>query len=417
MGTEGYCAKILESLVEMEAQCLRLASAAASSSRPTQAGLPEVKIASVQEPAAIPHEEDQARKTATGEAGATSSPADTSASTLAAASIALSIVSSWRHTLEGVCARERTSTTATESRTTTDWKTLSCCLSQITPESIIQASSLPGGFSANASTAERIFNASLALLQATQTLSAIEPAMWQALDDCRVEAASPSLDPCIMARKPLEGTVAANVLAHGTGGINVDGCRVHGGPSAGGSVSGSSALGQGSGWNAHSNRITAIDRDMSSGRWPANLLHDGSEEVVGLFPANAGASAPVKGTEASMASVGAVTGKRDRVPGAFHADTGSAARFFYCSKTSKKDRGEGNTHPTVKPTDLMRYLCRLVTPPGGVVLDPFMGSGSTGKAALLEGFDFIGIERDPAYFAIAQERVQAPEVQQMALIA
>lgn len=86
------------------------------------------------------------------------------------------------------------------------------------------------------------------------------------------------------------------------------------------------------------------------------------------------------------------------------ADT-SAARFFYAAKASKRDRGEGNTHPTVKPTDLMAYLCRLVTPPGGVVLDPFMGSGSTGKAALREGFGFIGVECEPAYFGIACERI------------
>ena len=91
-------------------------------------------------------------------------------------------------------------------------------------------------------------------------------------------------------------------------------------------------------------------------------------------------------------------------------DSGSAARFFYQAKCSRKDRGEGNTHPTVKPTDLMRYLCRLVTPPGGIVLDPFMGSGSTGKAALLEGFQFIGIERDPDYFAMAQQRLNETQL-------
>ena len=134
-----------------------------------------------------------------------------------------------------------------------------------------------------------------------------------------------------------------------------------------------------------------------------NLSRD---EVVGLFPANAGASAPVKGTEASKASVGNVTGERERVPGAFHADSGSASRFFYCAKASKKDRGEGNNHPTVKPTDLMAYLCRLVTPPGGIVLDPFMGSGSTGKAAIREGFQFVGIEMDPEYLAIAEARIR-----------
>ncbi len=89
-----------------------------------------------------------------------------------------------------------------------------------------------------------------------------------------------------------------------------------------------------------------------------------------------------------------------------YTDSGSAARFFYCAKASKKDRGEGNNHPTVKPTDLMAYLCRLVTPPGGIVLDPFMGSGSTGKAAMREGFQFVGIEMDPEYLAIAEARIK-----------
>jgi site-specific DNA-methyltransferase (adenine-specific) len=93
-----------------------------------------------------------------------------------------------------------------------------------------------------------------------------------------------------------------------------------------------------------------------------------------------------------------------------NGDSGSAARFFYCPKANKKDREEGNNHPTVKPTDLMAYLVRLVTPPGGTVLDPFMGSGSTGKAAVGLGFDFVGIERDPAYFEIARERVRRAEV-------
>ncbi len=190
-----------------------------------------------------------------------------------------------------------------------------------------------------------------------------EAAQWQGWGT----ALKPALEPITVARKPLIGTVAANVLEHGTGALNIDGCRVHGGPSAGGSTSGSTALGQSSGWNAHENRATEIDRSMAAGRWPANLIHDGSDEPVELL--------------------------------------GDAARFFYCAKASKKDRGEGNNHPTVKPTDLMAYLCRLVTPPGGVVLDPFMGSGSTGKAAMREGFDFVGMERDSAYFEIAKQRV------------
>ena len=95
--------------------------------------------------------------------------------------------------------------------------------------------------------------------------------------------------------------------------------------------------------------------------------------------------------------------------GGGYGDTGGASRFFYCAKASRKDRGEGNSHPTVKNTELMRWLCRLVTPPGGTVLDPFAGSGSTGLAALAEGLGFVGIERDPAYFRIAQDRLAAAQ--------
>jgi DNA modification methylase len=100
----------------------------------------------------------------------------------------------------------------------------------------------------------------------------------------------------------------------------------------------------------------------------------------------------------------------------YKEEVGSAARFFYCAKASKADRSEGNTHPTVKPTDLMRYLCRLVTPPGGIVLDPFMGSGSTGKAAMLDGFRFIGIEREAEYLEIAKQRMQEPTQTQGTLL-
>lgn len=139
------------------------------------------------------------------------------------------------------------------------------------------------------------------------------------------------------------------------------------------------------------------------GRWPANVIHDGSEEVLAAFPAEAGAAAPVRGTEASAAIKNAY-GERERVPGAFHADSGSAARFFYSAKADASDR-LGSKHPTVKPTDLMAYLCRLVTPPGGTVLDPFAGSGSTGMACMREGFDCILIEREAEYVADIQRRI------------
>ena len=195
-------------------------------------------------------------------------------------------------------------------------------------------------------------------------------------------ALKPALEPITMARKPLIGTVAANVREHGTGGLNIDGCRVHGGPSEGGAVSGST----------------------SDGRWPANLIHDGSDEVVALFPQSKGQQGDVRGTEPSSKTTDVYGDFAGRTPSPKRGDTGSAARFFYCPKASKSDRGD-NKHPTVKPTDLMRYLCRLVTPAGGVVLDPFMGSGSTGKAAGEEGLAFIGIEREPVYFEIAERRI------------
>ena len=178
------------------------------------------------------------------------------------------------------------------------------------------------------------------------------------------------------------------------------------------------------------------------GRWPANIIHDGSEEVISAFPSEAGAASPVRGTEASMASTGSITGKRQRVKGVFHGDSGSAARFFYCAKVTQKERDEGmerfmsvsssdmtggrkegsvgmndpragagrtngakNNHPTIKPIALMKYLCRLITPPGGTVLDPWTGSGSTGRAAIEEGFNFVGIDCDPDFVVIASARL------------
>lgn len=221
-------------------------------------------------------------------------------------------------------------------------------------------------------------------------------------------ALKPAWEPVIVARKPLVGTVAANVTRYGTGALNIDGARV--------------VAGEG------------------QGRWPANVMHDGSDEVVAGFPADRpGMSGGGDGRrDASMFGVGGVS-----KPEHFRSDKGSAARFFYCAKASRADREEGceqlptrsgaeatdrqegtaglnspragasrtaeavrNHHPTVKPTELMRYLIRLITPFGGTVLDPFMGSGSTGKAAMLEGATFRGCDLDPAYLAIAEARIR-----------
>ena len=378
-------------------------------------------------------------------------------------------------------------------------------------------------------------------------------------------ALKPSWEPVILARKPLEGTVAANVLAHGTGGINVDGCRVGTDDKLGGGMVSMGRPKASEGWDrpwmhdpevTERKKIEAASKVAAAealGRWPANLIHDGSDEVVALFPAEARSSCGGgKSANAKPGYSGGFRPDHDSTAGQYY-DTGSAARFFkqckgytkawpnltpepantagssfspsrqfvafalsdaatwalpvgscnslslapstsatanelrqlsesvitaiqsiapkfwqesrlakltltlnhasfavtreqtgittitashwksdgsaepvtfnitgtnteagdqasaprafYTAKASRDDRSDGNTHPTVKPTDLMRYLCRLVTPPGGIVLDPFMGSGSTGKAAMLEGFEFIGIEREAAYHAIAERRI------------
>ena len=221
-------------------------------------------------------------------------------------------------------------------------------------------------------------------------------------------ALKPALEPITMARKPIAGTVAANVLAHGTGGLNVDGCRVgieerFNAPASPTSASRKSRVV--AGYRNDDGIGPGSDGSTVTGRWPANLIHDGSDEVVGLFPQTAAAKAGDRGAGKGATGCYGVYGGDPGFRG--HEDNGgSAARFFYTAKASRDDRSDGNTHPTVKPTDLMRYLCRLVTPPGGVVLDPFMGSGSTGKAAMLEGFGFIGIEREAQYHAIAERRIR-----------
>ena len=213
-------------------------------------------------------------------------------------------------------------------------------------------------------------------------------------------ALKPSCEFFTLARKPLsEKTVAANVLKWGTGGINIDECRVGTDDdcSRKKSIVKDTAAGFGKG--------AAMGGDgHPQGRFPANLIHDGSQEVLELFPETKSGKAGKNPKSESVKTEGwgniGING-HSRLIG----DQGSAARFFYCAKASKKDRDEGNTHPTVKPTALMAYLCRLITPTGGVVLDPYMGSGSTGKAALREGFDFIGCELDPDYFKIAETRI------------
>ena len=225
-------------------------------------------------------------------------------------------------------------------------------------------------------------------------------------------ALKPAHEPIVVARKPLIGTVAANVLTYGTGGLNIDGARVEGDKGTG-NWKGVTTPDQSDniyagGWDGSVQGAEPITDNGKIGRWPANVIHDGSDEVVELFPRAKGGAYPAKRGQAINTSFAS----GQETEGGFRAmgDDGSAARFFYCAKASKRDRNEGidsaNHHPTVKPTELMRYLCRLVTPPSGTVLDPFMGSGSTGKAAIYEGFNFVGIEMTDEYIPIAKARIE-----------
>jgi site-specific DNA-methyltransferase (adenine-specific) len=227
-------------------------------------------------------------------------------------------------------------------------------------------------------------------------------------------ALKPAWEPICLARKPLVGTVAANMAAHGTGAINIDGCRIEaqGRPARevapfreGVAYAGNALEGRVDGSLQSSKAVGTTDL----GRWPANIIHDGSEEVLAAFPSEAGGRDMREGGKGSrpsgFANVGAPSGGNEPV-GLLYGDTGSAARFFYCAKATTEERGEGNNHPTVKPTDLMRWLCRLVTPKGGTVLDPFAGSGSTLIAADAEQFNAIGCELSPDYAAIAEQRIR-----------
>lgn len=220
-------------------------------------------------------------------------------------------------------------------------------------------------------------------------------------------ALKPALEPITMARKPLIGTVAANVQVHGTGALNIDGCRVG---TAGGTKAVDFGEATGNVYGAGAGKPSNAVASINAGRWPANLIHDGSDEVTARFPVTTSGAMKASTQRAAQDEPGSVCygtfgGAVARAD--IQASSGSAARFFYCAKASKADRGVGNTHPTVKPTELMAYLCRLVTPPGGTVLDPFTGSGSTGKAAMREGFRFIGIEREAESVEIARARVAA----------
>ena len=260
-------------------------------------------------------------------------------------------------------------------------------------------------------------------------------------------ALKPAHEPIVMARKPLsEKSIVDNVLKHGTGAINIDECRVEGEvkrPDTNPDFRdvAKKAMAQGGQDKLNFNQITGAKRkkvvrksrnesgvwtDGNSGmkaegtqyadadprgRFPANVMHDGSDVVQDIFPNTK--TTYVSKHHANNRTTESAVGDLGHPGNQGFNDEGSASRYFYCPKTSKSERHNSamkNTHPTVKPQKLMQYLCRMVTPKGGIVLDMFMGSGSTGMAAKDEGFDFIGIEKEKEYFEIAEARIESIEV-------
>ena len=251
----------------------------------------------------------------------------------------------------------------------------------------------------------------------------------------------PAHEPILVARKPFAGSRISCIAEHGTGALNIEACRIEGENTT------TKAVRIPGKRSREQYRVgTALGGDVPApyGRYPANVVHDGSDEVLAGFPIRVSGGTPSRRrADKFRNSYGAFKG--GAVKDGIGSSAGSAARFFYCAKASKADRDEGlshldeqsvvayqtgngasgaassisegretryrNTHPTVKPTALMRWLCRLVTPAGGTIFDPFTGSGSTGKAAVLEDFDFIGCEMMAEYLPIARARIAAAGAQ------
>lgn len=343
------------------------------------------------------------------------------------ASTFLSIVWLWNGILAGSSDGQNTFTIETESRLTTGLRTLNYLISAITPESTILDAIAKNGLWLSAETADAHSSGTQDGLLATQRHFVPDGAFWntanaiacalasiaeaslshlRVISDCSVEplvirrierpivgttrlhtGLSPNLSPICVARKPLsERTVAANVLRHGCGGLNIDACRVGEEVRVNNPGSTRPRNSMGNGWRDDARPTIAI------GRWPANVAHDGSDEVLAEF-AKYGES---KSTQGKPRKGKPGDGWGMAYTGAEYSDTGTPARFFYKAKAGNADRA-GSKHPTVKPVALMTWLCSLVTPPGGTVLDPFAGSGTTGAACKSLGFDAVLIEREAEY--------------------
>ena len=222
-------------------------------------------------------------------------------------------------------------------------------------------------------------------------------------------ALKPAFEPVVVARKPLTGTVAANVLEHGVGGLNIDGCRIPGIDPANAKRLGRNYTSEDTNFgDGQVQQIkAAVVGGNLAGRWPANVVLDEDQaDALDKQSGPAGSNSTIRGKGASGSEFLAF-GQRSQVSHDTRAD-GGASRFFYVAKAPARERPkvDGIAHPTVKPLTLMRWLCRLVTPPGGTVLEPFAGSGTTIEAALLEGFRVVAIEREPDYLPLIAARVE-----------
>jgi site-specific DNA-methyltransferase (adenine-specific) len=352
--------------------------------------------------------------------------------------LSLSIVQSWKRTWAEASKHGNTFITETVLSPIIGWTTLKSSLSQITPKFIIKASTDRATTWQHATSAELPFIVASKKLKSTLELIAVESAISRACNPASVDNRI-AHEPAVLARKPLTGTVADNVLTWGTGALNIDGSRV--GEREKEQYTGvkhKSSFGGEAQDYKNPNKYEKSTEPLPSGRWPANVILD--EHAAEALDEQSGHSVSNnrigKRTGKNAGTYGAYTGQSEVSMG--HTDSGGASRFFYIAKASRAEREAGlegvelkigggmkgtedgtlltgsgnernplraNHHPTVKPIALMRHLVRLVTPKGGTVLDPFMGSGSTGCAAMMEGMRFVGIDITAEYVDIAERRI------------
>lgn len=357
----------------------------------------------------------------------------------ALASTCSNIVTSWSAILAALSDPTTTSTTSTASSTTTALRTLRSLLAPLTSQTttppcgcLRPGPASPAGSAASSSTAD--WSRWLHTLSASAPVSAIEgialavasalATVAESLSTARpdgsavptattgVDARRSAFEPVVVARKPLSGTVAANVLAHGTGALNVDACRVQAGQDYADKCASVVGLSTGHGYSDLGGQ-PRTDSANAAGRWPANVLLDDSQadELDRQSGTTTSPTTVTRGPDRNPSSYGLRT-ETEYANG--HGDSGGASRFFptfrYEAKapTEERPRDGHVAHPTVKPLDLMRWLVRLVTPPGGTVLEPFAGSGTTAEACVIEGFRCIAIEREAAYLPLIVARLSKP---------